>query len=66
MAIPWDLIARVGLQVISWIFRKAEERKARQKAFLDFIRKQNKEVYESLRLRDEYREIMAEIEKTKE
>ena len=61
MNIPWELILSVGLKLIEWFVKDKLRRDELNKNFIKFIKSQNEEAYESLKLSDEYDEILQAI-----
>ena len=61
MNLPWELILTIGLKIIDIFVQNKIKKDQLNRSFLQFIKKQDQDIYQSLKLSSEYDEILNQI-----
>lgn len=63
---PWTLITKIGLGLISVFYKKKEKKEQMNKNFLLFVASYDNQVKDSMELGDAYEDAMEQIKKEEE
>jgi len=56
-----ELVARLGIFLIGWWSKTTEEKEKRNREFMKFLSKLNSKAYDSIKQRDDFKDIMKKI-----
>ena len=56
-----ELLAKIGIQLIGWWSKSQEEKERRNKEFMAFLGKMNPQIYDSIKMKDDFKDLMEKI-----